>query len=286
MEIFNAIILGIIEGLTEFLPVSSTGHLIIAGKWFTLGDAGFDAVFNVVIQFGAILAVVFYFRKEISPFKVSRKTAGDTTADTDEIREEREHNRVKRVFALWKLIIIGFLPAAVFGVLLNDILEKYLFNPISVSVALIVGALLIFYAEWRNKGKKSVVEEPGQITVKTALVVGFFQCLAMWPGMSRSASTIIGALFCRFSRPMAAEFSFLLGIPTIMGASFYKLLKSGFSFSSEQWVILGIGTVASFIVALFVVKFFMHYLKKYTLRPFAVYRIILGVAVLFFSFVS
>ena len=269
MDALVAFFLGIIEGLTEFLPVSSTGHLIIAGRWLTFSDPAFENMFNIVIQFGAILAVVFYFWSDIFPFS-------------------RDKEKNKRIWRPWGLILIAFLPAAVIGVLIDDWMEAHLFNPISVAVALITGAVLIFIAEARSDrrmadlSRQGLVAEPSQISIKLALAVGFFQCLAMWPGMSRSASTIIGAVFCGFARPLAAEFSFLLGIPTIMGASFFKLLKAGFDFSAYQWVILTLGTVVSFFTALIVVKFFMSYLKKYSLRPFAVYRILLGIAVLIF----
>ena len=264
MDALVAFLLGIIEGLTEFLPVSSTGHLIIAGRFLTFSDPSFENMFNIVIQFGAILAVVFYFWNDIFPFT-----------------KDKEKN--KRIWKLWGLILIAFLPAAVIGVFIDDWMEAHLFNPISVAVALITGAVLIFIAESRSRHRRDLsVEDVRQITIPLALGVGLFQCLAMWPGMSRSASTIIGAVFLGFSRPLAAEFSFLLGIPTIMGASFFKLLKAGFEFSASQWIILTLGTVVSFITALVVVKFFMSYLKKYSLQPFAVYRIILGIAVLAF----
>ena len=262
MDALVAFFLGIIEGLTEFLPVSSTGHLIIAGRWLTFSDPAFENMFNIVIQFGAILAVVFYFWNDIFPFT-------------------RDAAKNRRIWKLWGLIVIAFLPAAVIGVCIDDWMEAHLFNPVSVAIALITGAVLIFIAEAKSS-RQGLVAEPAQISVKLALAVGLFQCLAMWPGMSRSASTIIGAVFCGFARPLAAEFSFLLGIPTIMGASFFKLLKAGFDFSAYQWVILALGTVVSFITALVVVKFFMSYLKKYSLRPFAVYRILLGIAVLIF----
>lgn len=261
MDTITSVILGIIEGLTEFLPVSSTGHLIIANKFFSFPDPDFANMFNIVIQFGAIMAVVFYFWNEIFPFT-----------------KDKEKNR--RTLRLWGMIIIGFLPAAIIGIFIDDLMEYYLFNPVSVAAALITGSVLIFIAERNRKGKIPAVSQPQQITVPLALAVGFFQCLAMWPGMSRSASTIIGAVFCGFSRSMAAEFSFLLGIPTIMGASCYKLLKTGFDFDITQWTLLGIGTIVSFFTALIVVKFFMSYLKKYSLKPFAIYRIILGIAVL------
>ncbi len=259
--ILKAVLLGIIEGLTEFLPVSSTGHLILANQFLSFGGK-FEAMFDIVIQFGAILAVVFYFRKEIFPG----------------FRTDREKSEVKRVVTLWERIIIGFLPAAVIGVMIDETLEKYLFNPFSVSIALVAGAFLMIIAEKHQKSE--TVDNPGSITLKQALIIGLFQCLAMWPGMSRSASTIAGGLFCGFSRTLAAEFSFFLGIPTIMGASFYKLLKTGLQYSSDEWMAILVGTVVSFFTALLVVRFFMDYLKKKGLLPFAVYRIILGLTIL------
>lgn len=262
METVIAVILGIVEGLTEFLPVSSTGHLIITGNILSFNNPEFENMFNVVIQFGAISAVIFYFWKRIFPF--------------GKPEEER-----KRTFRLWFRIAAGFIPAAVLGVLLDDLIDTYLFNPVTVAAALIVGAVLIFIAEGRSR-KKIQTEQLEDISYRHAFIVGFFQCLAMWPGMSRSASTIIGGIFCGFSRAAAAEFSFLLGIPTIMGASLFKLMKGGLSFTSSEWGLIGIGTVVSFLTALLVIHFFMGYLRKYSLKPFAIYRIVLGAAVLIF----
>ena len=291
--IIKAIVLGIIEGLTEFLPVSSTGHLIIANRFFSF-EGSFEAMFDIVIQFGAILAVVVYFRKEIFPSGLIGKEGKRPVPGKELHRPAMDGGKVngfekgksghagsseiKRVISLWKKIIVGFLPAAVIGVMIDEILEKYLFNTVSVSIALITGALLMIIAEKRKNS--SSTESPDAITFKQALVVGFFQCLAMWPGMSRSASTIIGGLFCGFNRRLAAEFSFFLGIPTIMGASVYKLMKTGLVFTSMEWMTIGAGTVVSFFVALIVVKFFMDYLKKRGLFPFAVYRIALGAVIL------
>ncbi len=278
--ILKAVLLGIIEGLTEFLPVSSTGHLIIANRFITL-DRGFEAVFDVVIQFGAIMAVVFYFRKELFPSGgISALTGKGYPGPGGKAAASGE---VARVFQLWKKIIIAFIPAAAIGVFIEDILEKHLFNTLSVSVALIAGAFLMLYAEKRGKGGKT--ETVSGISVKQALAVGFFQCLSMWPGMSRSASTIAGGLFAGLSRTMAAEFSFFLGVPTIISASLYKLYKTGFVISSGQWAALAAGTAVSFVTALLVIGFFMDYLKKKGLLPFAVYRIVLGaVILLFFGF--
>ncbi|MBM9521015.1 undecaprenyl-diphosphate phosphatase [Desulforhopalus vacuolatus] len=261
----TAIILGIIEGLTEFLPVSSTGHLIIANMYYGF-EGRFEAMFDIVIQFGAILAVVVFFRREIFP-----SFRGD---------REKEHEDLLQKITLWKKIIFGFIPAVVLGVFLNEFLEKYLFNPKSVALALIVGAVLMVAAE--KRAGKPFVKDSDHITMKQALIVGFFQCLAMWPGMSRSASTIAGGMFCGLTRTVSAEFSFFLGIPTIMGASVYKLLKTGLDYNAAEWGALAVGTVVSFIVALVVIKFFMEWLKKHGLIPFAVYRVLLGAAILLF----
>ncbi|MDX9802385.1 MAG: undecaprenyl-diphosphate phosphatase, partial [Spirochaetia bacterium] len=190
-------------------------------------------------------------------------------------------NEASRVYRLWIKIIIAFIPAAVIGLFVESFLEQYLFNTKSVSAALIAGAFLMLYAE-RHRGKK-LTENVSDLTVSQALFIGFFQCLAMWPGMSRSASTIAGGLFAGLSRSMAAEFSFLLGIPTIMAASLYKLYKTGFSaISPQQWDALFTGTIVSFAVALFVIRFFMEYLKAKGLAPFAVYRIALGIVLIIF----
>lgn len=257
--IFKAIILGIIEGLTEFLPVSSTGHLIIVGEYLKFANESFSNVFNFVIQMGAILAVVIFFREKLFPM------LGD-----------REHSR--KVFSLWFKVAVGCIPAGILGFLFDDYMEAHFYNSTAVALALIFGGLLLIVAERRLKRVR--VSSTEDISYGNALTVGLAQCLAMWPGMSRSASTIIGGLFIGLSREVAAEFSFFLAIPTIVGASGYKLLKSGFNFTSEEWLILFIGTLVSFIVAYLVIAVFMNYVKRRKLEPFAYYRIILGVLVL------
>jgi len=259
--ILKAIILGIIEGLTEFLPISSTGHLIIANKYINF-TGEFANVFDVVIQVGAILAVIFYFWNKIFPRFDDKKQA-------------------KRVYSLWFKVVVGFLPAAVLGFLFEDKIDKYLFNPLSVSIALIFGAILLIIAE--NRLKRVRVFDTDDMTYMDAVLVGIFQCLALWPGMSRSASTIIGGLLIGLSREVSAEFSFFLAIPTLVGASVLKLLKSSFLFSSIEWITLFVGTLVSFIVALLVIKFFMGYIKKKDLKPFAYYRIVLAVIVILFE---
>lgn len=257
--LLKAIILGIIEGLTEFLPISSTGHLIIVSNYIRFASESFANVFNIVIQMGAILAVVIYFRSKLFPKLDDRIQANN-------------------VYQLWAKVVAGFIPAAILGFLFDDYIEEHFFNPVTVAMALIFGALLLLFAE---KGLKRIkVFSTDNISYGNALVVGAAQCIAMWPGMSRSASTIIGGLFIGFSREVAAEFSFFLAIPTLIGASVLKLLKSGLAFTSDEWMVLFIGTLVSFIVAYLVIAVFMNYIKKKKLAPFAYYRIILGVIVL------
>ena len=257
--ILKVIILGIIEGLTEFLPVSSTGHLILAGKFIDFtGD--FANLFDIFIQFGAIFAVIIYFRNQIFP-------------------DFKQENWLKDFTSLWSKIAIGFLPAVFFGVLFHDKIQEYLFKPVPVAIALIAGGILLIIAEFFFKKEK--IDEIKKITYINAFLVGIFQCLALIPGMSRSASTIIGGLFIGFSRKIAVEFSFFLSIPTIVGASFYSLIKSKFVFTSYEWFLLLLGTFVSFLVAFLVVALFMKYIKTNKLYPFSIYRIALAILVLF-----
>ena len=260
--IIKAIILGIIEGLTEFLPVSSTGHLIIANKYLSF-QGEFANVFNIVIQAGAILAVIIYFRDKVFPKFDSKEN-------------------LTSYFGLWSKVLVGIIPAGILGVLFDDKIEELLFHPLPVAITLIVGAGLIIIAE--NFDKKAIVNSEYSISYKQAIFIGIFQCLALIPGMSRSASTIVGGLFNGLSRAVAAEFSFFLAIPTLLGAALIKLLKAGFAFSSFEWILLFVGTLVSFIVAYFVIALFMSYIKKRDLKPFAYYRIILGVLVVISTF--
>lgn len=261
-ELIIAIVLGIIEGLTEFLPVSSTGHLIIANQ--VLGIAENDPfwnTFNIVIQTGAILAVVILFWKQLFPFQPSLSKEGQTV-----------------IWQRWGKTLIAFIPAAVLGFLLDDFIEEHLFNPTTVAIALVVGGLLLIFLErLRHGGKYDSVEN---MPIWLALGIGLFQCLAMIPGTSRSAATIIGALLLGASRPTAATFSFYLAIPTIMAASGYKMLKADFAFNGTQMAALAVGFVVSFIVAWAVIKFFMSYIARHDFKLFGWYRIALGGAIL------
>ncbi|SHI92979.1 undecaprenyl-diphosphatase [Geosporobacter subterraneus DSM 17957] len=259
-KIITAVILGIIEGFTEFLPISSTGHLIIANQWFNL-EGSFGNMFNVVIQLGAILSVVIYFHDKLIPFSRNKT-----------LRQRRD------IWNLWKKTVVGVIPALVLGALFADLIEEYLFNPYTVAIALVVGGVILIGMERRRKSYRiNYLEELGYGTV---FLIGIFQCLAMIPGTSRSAATIIGAMALGTSRNVAAEFSFFLAIPTMAAASGYSLLKSATMMTGEQWVLLGIGFVVSFLVALVVISLFMGYIRRKDFKPFGYYRIVLGVLIL------
>lgn len=259
MDIIKTILLGIVEGLTEFLPVSSTGHLILVERWLTLsGSPGFTETFMIVIQLPAILAVVLYFWSRLWPFH-----SGADTFNT---------------CVLWIKIGIAFLPAAVLGVLLDHRIEAWFFNPTSVSIMLVLGGLALLALE-RAKIYPHF-EEVTEIGVAVALGIGCFQCLAMMPGTSRSAATIIGAMALGASRPAAAEFSFFLAIPTMLGATVYKSVRSGLSLDAREWGLIGLGGLVAFVTAYFVVAAFMNYIRRHSFAPFAYYRILLGVLIL------
>ncbi|GGH22522.1 undecaprenyl-diphosphate phosphatase [Paenibacillus segetis] len=271
IEIIKSIILGIVEGVTEFLPVSSTGHLIIFEN--LLGFKGthpnFVEMYTYVIQLGAILAVVIlYWRKikgtlvNFSPKKVGYEKSG---------------------FKFWLMIVIACVPGGVFGILFNDLADKYLFTPVIVAFTLFGGALWMMYAEskFRNNNLNNDEQELN-VTVKQAIIIGLFQCLAIIPGMSRSASTIIGGWVSGLTTVVAAEFSFFLAIPVMVGMSFLKIMKMGgfAGLSSQELISLATGFIVSFIVALAVIKKFIAYLQKKPMKVFAIYRMIFAVVVL------
>ncbi|OGL62154.1 undecaprenyl-diphosphatase [Candidatus Uhrbacteria bacterium RIFCSPLOWO2_02_FULL_48_18] len=256
----KAIVLGIVEGVTEFLPISSTGHLILVNQWIAF-DPAFTKVFDVVIQLGAILAVVVYFRKEICP-----------CTSPKEKRPE--------IFALWKKLLIGVLPAIILGALFASKIEEKLFNPFTVAVALVVGGIFLIVVE-KRKHKESFTSIK-QLPIKTVLLIGLFQCLAMIPGTSRSAATIIGALLLGASRVVAVEFSFFLAIPTMIAASAYTLVKHWQNMSSTDLAVLAVGFLTAFFSALLVISCFMKFIRKHSLATFGHYRIILGLLILLF----
>ena len=264
--IILVIILALVEGITEFLPVSSTGHMILVNQ-FIGGEylsPTFINSFLIIIQLGAILSVVVYFWKDISPFVETKK-------------------ELDLSFKLWMKIIVGVLPAMVIGLLLDDIIDKYFMNnTLIIAITLIVYGVIFIGIEvvYKLKNIKPKVKKFSDLKYGTAFLIGFFQCLAMIPGTSRSGATIIGALLLGLSRPLAAEFSFYLAIPTMFGATALKLLKNGLAFTQMEWSYLALGSAIAFVVAYMVIKWFMDFIKKRSFASFGLYRIILGIIVI------
>ena len=283
IEIIKAIIYGIVEGVTEWLPISSTGHLILVESLMPFKplengvgvSEEFFGMFDVVIQLGAILAVVVLFWKQIWPFALTRKER-ETEGGTGLMSYFK-----KDIWVLWFKILVSCVPAAVIGILFDDVFDELFYNPTSVAIALIVfGVAFILVENW-NRGRKPVIRKLSQITWQTAFLIGVFQLLAaIFPGTSRSGATIVGALLIGVSRTVAAEYTFFLAIPVMFGASLLKVVKFGFAFTGMELTLLGVGTGVSFIVSLFVIRFLMAYIKKHNFKIFGWYRIVLGIVVL------
>lgn len=272
IEFLKAVLFGIVEGITEWLPISSTGHMIILNEFVKLDvSKEFWEMFLVVIQLGAILAVVLLFWKKIFPFKIKTGKKEEAVVDRD-------------IFEMWLKVIVACIPAAVVGIFFDDILEQYLYNHITVSLALIIFGIAFILIENGNKRKKPVINTISEITWKTAAIIGFFQLIAaIFPGTSRSGATILGALMIGVSRTVAAEFTFFLAIPVMLGASLLKVLKFGFSFTAYEAGLLLTGMFVAFLVSVFVIKFLMDYIKKNDFKIFGWYRILLGALVLAFK---
>jgi undecaprenyl-diphosphatase len=259
-DFLTAAVLGVVEGVTEFLPVSSTGHLILVNQWLGF-EGSFEKMFDVVIQLGAILAVVVYFWNRLWPFGTHKPL-----------------DRKIQAWVLWMKALAGVLPALVIGALFGDYIKERLFNPHVVAAALVVWGAAIILIE--NMKKKSSVESIERLSYLTALLIGLVQCLAMVPGTSRSAATIIGAMLFGCSRVVAAEFSFFLAIPTMVAASGYSFMKYSSKMTAHDYGVLAVGFFVSFIVALGVVSVFMKFIQKHDFVPFGIYRIILGAGVI------
>ena len=263
-EVLKVIVFGIVEGFTEWLPISSTGHLILVENIIHLNQPeDFWNVFKVVIQLGAILAVVVLYFEKLWPFSL-KKTA--------------EQNRA--TWMLWVKIIIACLPAAVIGLPLDDILDAYLSTPTVIAATLIIYGIAFIYLETVNAKKSFSITRLSMLDYKTAVLIGAFQCLSLIPGTSRSGATILGAMILGCSRAVAAEFSFFLGIPVMFGASLLKIVKHGFSFTGEQLFILIFGMAVAFIVAVLTISFLMRYIRRNDFKLFGYYRIVLGAVVL------
>jgi len=267
-EILKVIFLGIVEGITEWLPISSTGHMLLVDEFLKLNCSdAFKEMFFVVIQLGAIMAVVLVFWKKMWPFN-----------HTDKSRPFIK----KHIFDMWFKVVVACIPGAVVTILFDDYIESHFHTPLVIAATLIIYGIAFIVIENRNKGAVFQVNKLSEITYKHALLIGLFQVLSIIPGTSRSGSTIIGALLIGVSRVAAAEFTFFLAVPVMFGLSFLKLLKFGFAFTMAELVILLIGCVTAFVVSLVVIRFLMGYIKKKDFKLFGWYRIVLGVIVILY----
>ena len=274
MEILKTIILGIIEGITEWLPISSTGHMIIAEDILKLNvSEDFWKMFLVVIQLGAILAVIFLYFNKLNPFSL-----------------KKSKTQKKETWNIWGKVIVGVLPAAILGLLLDDWMDAHLYNTITVATTLIIYGILFIIVENLNKTKTFTTKNFKHLSYKKAFAIGCFQTLSLIPGTSRSGSTILGAMLMGTSREVAAEYSFFLAIPVMFGASALKILKyilnAEATMTSNEITVLIVGIITSFVVSVFAIKFLMGFVKKYDFKPFGWYRIALGVILVFLSFLK
>ena len=280
IELLKSGVFGIIEGITEWLPISSTGHLILAEEFIKFNGVseGFWSMFQVVIQFGAILAVVLLYFKNIWPFTKNKEKAIKKQGILSFLNKD--------IMNLWGKILVGCIPAAIIGLLFDEVFEALFYNPVCIAIALIVfGIAFIVIENWNKKRNANLKETSKDITYKDAFIIGIFQLLAaIFPGTSRSGATIIGGLLIGLSRANAAEFTFYLAIPTMLGASLLKLVKFGFSFTSLEIAVLLVGMLVSFLVSVAIIKFLMNYIKKHNFKIFGYYRIILGIVVLAYFF--
>ncbi|NLL93488.1 MAG: undecaprenyl-diphosphate phosphatase [Clostridiales bacterium] len=266
IEILKAIFLGIVEGITEWLPISSTGHMLLVDEFIQLNTSeGFKEMFFVVIQLGAILAVVLLFWNKMFPFQFKDKEQPIIKKDT---------------FSIWFKVVVACIPGAVVTILFDDFIEEHLRTPYVIAAALIFYGIAFIVIEKWNEKRNAPIKELSDITYKTAFLIGIFQILSIIPGTSRSGATIIGALLIGVSRVAAAEFTFFLAVPVMFGLSAIKLLKFGLAFTGSELVILLVGCVVAFLVSLVVIKFLMSYIKKHNFIIFGWYRIVLGAIVI------
>ena len=269
IEILKSILYGIVEGITEWLPMSSTGHMILLEEIMPMNvSKSFWSMFLVVIQLGAILAVVVLYWNKIFPFRKNK---------------EGKYTSVKSIWILWSKILVATIPAAIIGLALDDWIDAHLYNGFVVAIMLILVGVAFIYIENRNKDMRPSVNSLSALSYKDALIIGLFQVVAaVLPGTSRSGATIVGGLMIGVSRAVAAEFTFFLAIPVMFGASLLKLVKFGLAFSVLEFFILVIGMVVAFFVSIFVIRFLMSYIKKHDFKIFGWYRIVLGAFVLIF----
>jgi undecaprenyl-diphosphatase len=266
LEVLKVVILGIVEGITEWLPISSTGHLILVEEFVKLKMSdSFMSMFNVVIQLGAILAVVVIYFHKLNPFSATKT------------------NKQKMLtLQLWVKVIVASVPAAIIGLLFDDYIDAHLMNYVVVAIMLIFYGILFIIVEKQNEQSKPTVRRLSDLTIPMALIIGGFQVLALIPGTSRSGATIIGGLLLGAARGVAAEFTFFLAIPVMFGASFLKIIKFGLNFTGMEFFLLLLGCVVSFGVSIFAIKFLMKYIKNHDFKVFGYYRIVLGAIVLLY----
>ncbi len=271
LEIIKSIILGIIQGISEWLPISSTGHLILADEFLKLNifenvelNTEFVSMFMVVIQLGSILAVLFLYFDKLNPFDSKFKLKKDTVN-------------------LWFKVAVAAIPAGIMGLLFDDLIDQYFYNYVVVAIMLVLYGVIFIIVE--NRKNIVVIDDINDLTYKKAFMVGVYQILALIPGTSRSGSTIIGSLLLGLSRPVAAEFSFFLAIPMMFAASLLKLIKLNITLTGFSLIVLLVGTVVSFIVSVFVIKYFMNYIRKHDFKVFGYYRIVLGIIILIYFLV-
>ena len=273
LEFLKAILIGIVEGITEWLPISSTGHMILLDEFISLSVSGkFLSLFLVVIQLGAICAVPVFFFEKLNPFS-----------------KKKSESEKKATWQLFAKVIVGVLPAAVLGLLLDDFLDAHLMHYIVVAIALIVYGALFILIEKKRKGSAFRVETVEELSYKDALIIGGYQVLSLIPGTSRSGSTILGGMLHGVSRTAAAEFSFFMAIPVMLGASALKVLKfilAGFSASGMEIALLLVGMAVSFVVSLLAIRFLMDFVKRHDFKPFGIYRIALGALVLVYFIIK
>ena len=286
IEILKVILLGIVEGITEWLPISSTGHMIILDEFIKLDvTPEFMEMFLVVIQLGAILAVVLLFWNKLWPFVTPKNkehvmfAPGETKGFSGFMNKYVKWDTME----MWFKVIVGALPAAVIGLPLDDVLEEHFYNFQTVSITLIVYGVLFIIMENRNKNRKPLIKDFDQMSYRHALIIGIFQVLALIPGTSRSGATILGAVLIGCSRYVAADFSFFLALPIMAGASLLKLVKFGGSFQGNEIVILVVGMVTAFAVSIIAIKTFMSYIKKKDFKVFGYYRIVLGIILIAYA---
>ena len=277
VEVLKAILFGIVEGITEWLPVSSTGHMIILESLFDVKNIYSDAfwsLFLVVIQLGAIIAVVICFFNKLNPF------GGKSLADPSRKKNQAEK---KSIWLLWAKVIVACVPAAIVGLVLDDVLDKYLYNSITVSITLIIYGVLFIVLEIWNKKRSFKITSSSDLTWRQAILIGCFQLLALIPGTSRSGVTILGAMLLLCNREVASEFSFFLSIPVMLGASLVKIVKffiKGNPIQSTELLFLGIGGIVAFGVSMLVIKLLMSFIKKHDFKVFGYYRIVLGIVLI------